>query len=357
MHLACKSHTTVPSNNTSPRNILLDILRGTVMLLVILQHTKFPFGGVILAFHMPMLFLLSGYTKEALQIRENGFWSSLVKKAKRLLVPYLVFEAINLIGWIGICLVTQRDMNLASALLNILLCRNTAAYTGLIGRLWFLPCIFLADVLCGVLRKYLSLPYKIIATVALFLAAWAIAEFVPVKLPFCLDSAILGAAYIMLGGLGKKVVDVILYHKNHLFPILSIPVFGVAFVLCIGNGRSYLSMDAYAFFRFPLAILGSICGSLTFIAVIRYVGALLQLSRHATQAISWFSLHSIAVYVVHIDINWCLGQVLEKLQAEHWLISFVLVIVLSVPVIAFINFLCPWVVGEKRQTKRKNSIS
>ena len=45
----------------SNRIKILDFYRGAAMLLVLLQHSGIYFGKLILAFHMPFFFLLSGY--------------------------------------------------------------------------------------------------------------------------------------------------------------------------------------------------------------------------------------------------------------------------------------------------------
>jgi len=47
---------------------LLDFLRGAGMLLVVLHHSDIPHGHWILAFHMPLLFFLSGYTLHLIPI-------------------------------------------------------------------------------------------------------------------------------------------------------------------------------------------------------------------------------------------------------------------------------------------------
>lgn len=39
----------------------VDFLRGLAMLLVLLHHSGFPFGSFILAFHMPLFFVISGW--------------------------------------------------------------------------------------------------------------------------------------------------------------------------------------------------------------------------------------------------------------------------------------------------------
>lgn len=51
----------IHDNSIAKRDYLIDFLRGSAMILVLLHHSGFPLGSVILAFHMPLFFILSGY--------------------------------------------------------------------------------------------------------------------------------------------------------------------------------------------------------------------------------------------------------------------------------------------------------
>lgn len=74
---------------------LLDFLRGAGMLLVLLHHSDIPQGKWILTFHMPLLFLLSGYTMY-LRPHSAGFQTFITGRFLRLVVPYFLFEGLNL---------------------------------------------------------------------------------------------------------------------------------------------------------------------------------------------------------------------------------------------------------------------
>ena len=75
-----------------------DYLRGMAMLLVLLHHAEVPYGDWILTFHMPLLFVLSGYM-EFLLPKKRSFLPYLKNRILRLLVPYFLFEGVNLFVW------------------------------------------------------------------------------------------------------------------------------------------------------------------------------------------------------------------------------------------------------------------
>ena len=53
----------IKTNEHSKRVQTLDFLRGVLILLVLYHHSGAPFSSFVLQFHMPALFVLSGYTE------------------------------------------------------------------------------------------------------------------------------------------------------------------------------------------------------------------------------------------------------------------------------------------------------
>lgn len=133
------------------RDQSLDIMKGIGILLVVFAHV-FHHSGIIYQFHMPLFFILSG---AAMTYSKSGF--SLKKKAKSLLIPYFVFSLICFAYWafvesrfrpmhdIAICedstgmnVKVQQFLNIFSAI-N---CKSAFVYNIV---LWFLPCLFMAE--------------------------------------------------------------------------------------------------------------------------------------------------------------------------------------------------------------------
>ena len=133
------------------RDQSLDIMKGIGILLVVFAHV-FHESGIIYQFHMPLFFILSG---ASMTYSKSGF--SLKKKAKSLLVPYFVFSLICFVYWafiesrfrpmhdvaifgdgIGLNVKLQQFANIFTAI-N---CRSAFVYNIV---LWFLPCLFMAE--------------------------------------------------------------------------------------------------------------------------------------------------------------------------------------------------------------------
>ena len=61
----------IKQEENSKRIEYLDFLRGILILLVLYHHASAPFSVFVLQFHMPALFVLSGYTEYLLKNRKQ----------------------------------------------------------------------------------------------------------------------------------------------------------------------------------------------------------------------------------------------------------------------------------------------
>ena len=95
----------IRENHGANRLEFPDFLRGAAMLLVLLHHSDLPQGKWILVFHMPLLFFLSGYTMY-LRPHTGRLRSFITGRFLRLMVPYFLFEGLNLAVW-SISLILQ----------------------------------------------------------------------------------------------------------------------------------------------------------------------------------------------------------------------------------------------------------
>ena len=78
---------------TLRRDINIDIMRGICILCVVLGHSGFPFAHFVYLFHIPVLFMISGYLYEMVE-KQYGYMDIVKKKIKRLWIPYVAVNAI-----------------------------------------------------------------------------------------------------------------------------------------------------------------------------------------------------------------------------------------------------------------------
>lgn len=175
----------------------LDSLRGFGILLVVLGHTSRSAGLVswIFSFHMPLFFIISG-----MLFHERQFLDSFKKKVARLLIPYLFFGIVTFAYW---ALIERRlrggSGSVTNALTNIFLARAGTSNYPQNAVLWFLPCLFVTEMLfLGIFtlvksKREIRYDWPVAATLATvsFLSIIAMHSFdLPIeqfRLPWALD--------------------------------------------------------------------------------------------------------------------------------------------------------------------------
>ena len=123
----------------------LDSLRGFGILLVVWGHISRSAGLVswIFSFHMPLFFIISG-----MLFHERQFLDSFKKKVARLLIPYLFFGIVTFAYWALIERLFRGGSGfVVNALTNIFLARAGTSNYPQNAVLWFLPCLFVTEML------------------------------------------------------------------------------------------------------------------------------------------------------------------------------------------------------------------
>ncbi|MBQ1172325.1 MAG: acyltransferase [Lachnospiraceae bacterium] len=196
----------------------IDAAKAVAMFIVVLNHSELRIPGVNFwggMFFVPAFFLLSGYTYHP----DNGTYIDYVKKkAKRLIIPYLVA---NLFLFLFFLIKRVLTHNLPSdfvvrSLLGILYGRNqifisSDYHSNLMINLnaptWFLPALFVALIMLeGFYRLCKGNEKKVVLIVVVYaLFATGYHYFVPVLLPWCLDIMPFFLLMMLVGNLLKKI--------------------------------------------------------------------------------------------------------------------------------------------------------
>lgn len=180
---------------------------------MILGHVGFgePFHRFIHAFHMPLFYFISGYFfspkgKTAVQY--------LKRKARRLILPYILFALVHLLIWIAIN--PNAYHRIPKIVINILLFPNADAFP-IAGALWFLVSLFISEgiVLIAVKTIQNKVAADMVFCCILFFAGF-ITRVVPFALPFTLDSSFVGASIIYFSFRIKERWDNALDYVNNI---------------------------------------------------------------------------------------------------------------------------------------------
>lgn len=330
------------------RNELVDFLRGGAMIFVLLHHSGFPLGKYILAFHMPLFFIISGYIYQNNKPKES-FFMYVKRRFVRLMIPYFCFEIINLVIWIILCYIRHESVNIIDAFISIITCINTSEYSGLYGRLWFLPCMFMSSIMFKTIIDLHKSKFSLIASLLLtLLLSWISTHILKFRLPFTIDTAFMALFFMLSGFVLGKFIEYCL-QTGHLIIdiILSFCCLVFLYIAVVNNGQMLMYINAYG--DYANSIVAAFSGSFAFIIIGKYIYRLFLRFRLCKSFILWYGTNSLAVFPVHLQIK-CIGLLLgiPFFNMNYWYVIFLVMLFLSVPIVYVLRKFFPFLTGNKR---------
>lgn len=323
---------------------LPDFLRGAAMLLVLLQHSGAPFGNWILAFHMPLLFLLSGYTT-FLTDRQKPFWTFLKGRFLRLLVPYFLFEGLNLAVWCAELILQGSWQDLSEAAVAVLACLNTAGYTGYYGRLWFFPCMFVADVLFYGIRRACGGKKGALwcAAAGMLALSWITCRGLPYRLPFTLDSGCLAVVFLLVGYLLGDPIRRLLDSPNKYRDAFLVAVLIPVLWFSVTWGRAFCLMYVNQYGPYFWMMAAALSGSGIFLIGAKWLYAAVNRFGKGKNLILWYGRRSLATFPVHLSVKIAM---LTLWPEVHWLWLLAAMLLLNIPTVNFFEEYLPFFTGR-----------
>ena len=349
--------------SNAKRNEMIDFIRGGAILLVMIQHCGAPFAEIILSFHMPFFFLLSGflYNYRAFEKRSD-FASYFRNQFRRLIIPYLWFELVNLLVSCIIEWLTQRNViSIGVALKSIILCLNMADYPNVVLRLWFLPCMFITSLLAYAMIHILQKKYiqYLVVILGLLGLSWMIAKLNIGRFPFTIDISIMGLAFVLIGYVSRPHIENIVKNigiwKGIFFSIILMYI-----TSCLVKGNTelfYMYKNSYGlyFLAIPAALIGS--SGFLLILIVMYQMLKNEKSKLALlirKYFLWLGRNSITIFPSHLLILYFSTRILHLFHINSWYIVTVSLIILVVPVVNIINEYFPFMIGNQWSKKYKH---
>lgn len=189
--------------NNSDRIEYIDIFRGCGIILMVMGHIWFGwyFDVFIHAFHMQMFFFLSGFFFKHMELSEVSLAVFAKKKAKKLLLPYIVF---GIFFYIIELVFMGADLQPLLHLLWI----NTEGLS-IAGALWFLTALFITEISYFLIDRYVcrnEIKWCIIIVISLF--GNCVGDILPFELPYALGPAMVGVGLFHTGYIMRR-------HEKH----------------------------------------------------------------------------------------------------------------------------------------------
>lgn len=333
----------------------VDILKSIGIFLMVFNHVGFGdnWHQYIQSFHMPLFFIASGYLW---RWKDEAFLEKEKRKAKGLLVPYVVFGLLLTVIWTLLRLDRGKEF-LVDGWLAYLLYPTRAIRFG--GPLWFLPAMFFADMIYSLLRLKVRDDRIRLALIILIALAGCIFSRPPEgpDLVYSIEPALVAVLFMYCGELIKKH-DRILHLPLPVTALLFVAAWKLSFV------NPTIDMRTSRYCIVPLFFLNGLVETLAWWNLSVRI-ANLPMSRRMDRLVTYLSRNSILylllnrAYITFYEflVRRHLNLTAEDMIPVSYRILILTLVILTCALTAEILPKTPlsWTIGKKRQPLKKTA--
>lgn len=303
----------------------LDNARGFAMLSILILHifSRNYFTIWISSFVVALFFILSGCVNKLKNVMSMNLKSIIYNRIKALMIPYFIFCFIN----IGVQILFSGGIT-EEIKANVIFTFNLYG----VGALWFIPALFVSEIMFIVINKYFNKYFKVIAILFLFFIGLFGTTVYYNKSIFIIYRSCIGIGFIAFG---YKIFD---YIKNEkLNNIMIIILLSLSFIISTFNGI----IDIWSLWFnniiifIPCALIGS-------------MGVIYLFKKNSVPLLSYWGINSLIVMSTHQ----ILIELMIKIGIDNNFLKFGFIIMLEILIIYIINNYFPYILGKK--TKKGN---
>ena len=232
----------------------IDIAKGLGILCVVWAHILVTGSShrLIYAFHMPLFFLLSGmlFSPE----KYPSFVSFVIRRSKRLLIPYVAYSVITWCLWVAFrCLRHDAVDSYLMPLLQTFIAQGSGAFLIHNSALWFIPCLFLVEILyffISKLGRWWCLIVCFACSILSFILGALFKESYWLMLPWNADAALIALPFYCIGNdwamlLGHKRAVRLANEKCSLFVLVGVILFIILYWSSTRFGECSMGSSSY----------------------------------------------------------------------------------------------------------------
>lgn len=340
----------------SKRFEYIDMAKGLGMIAIIWGHIVLSGWSFVLAyaFDIPLFFLLAGMMNRPSKSFSNLF----IRRAKRLLLPYLIFSLISWLFWVSYNAMLGNDLDGAIAsLLQTFIAQGSGSYLIHNAPLWFVTCLFVVEMLYYFINKLPTVFNIVVCLCLAIIGHFMLNNNIPfdfTKLPWNIEAAMSAMLFYCLGNLFSKYVGVEriseFYRTKKSTANIAIIVCSVLFVGgALWNGHITLGSNNLGKSTIVLYVVG-LLGSIGALLICTGVdNSKISLAVITKRWLSWIGKNSFYFMAVHVPIKGVIKVLLAKLIgtsssviSESLLFGFLTFIpsfIVTAITVAMINFM------------------
>lgn len=325
--------TYINESKNSLRLPWLDIAKGIAMVAVVFSHEFASVKIMVLfcnSFMLPLFFMCSGY---CISPRKYIFVDYIRKKIQNLLIPYLLLGL--LVSFLQVF--TNGFNEIINNVMENLFSWQT---------LWFLPVLFIADIISYYVETKFPISLKILIYSVLFVLA-IILCITKCSLPLNIDVVPISIYYLLIGILIKNNINNI--HSRYMFISgLSFFLLGVL-ILCFTKGNLILKLnDIYPLYK----IIFSTFESLGILLVLSQFGNYSNelCLKNLAKIIEYIGKNSMVIFAFHMPIFFYCQTFLRPCIDSpilYKMIEFILIWGICFLLIPFMKRYLPLFIGKR----------
>ncbi|MHC0037550.1 acyltransferase family protein [Pseudoneobacillus sp. C159] len=311
------------------RNEWIDVAKGIAIILVVVGHAATFDVTPIYWFHMPAFFMMSGFFFKPMDSM-NAIKAWLVKRAKQLFIPYLFFlVVITALRYLVIFYQSGLSWEwLVEDVRNVLI-GGRFFPSDFYVVMWFIPCLFLTQVLCALIFYFVKNKLFRFGIILLF---YSLAHFETwfsfnhsVFVPLNLDVSLLALPYFVVGYHVHRAL-VLFKNKLDLTKFVGFTLFAAAiFIITFKRPIAYIfDMRSVTYYHFFLDLLVPI----TLTIALFIVSALFTKWGRLSSLLNYAGKSSLIIMYTHVPI---------KIIIETFYSNSVLIIVIGTLLPLFIS--------------------
>lgn len=334
------------------RSDWIDSLKGMAILLVVIGHLTAVTSGLnqyIYSFHMPLFFFISGYLFNFEKYMDIGK-EYLIKKIYSLMIPYFFFSAISYVFYVIMDSLYQPQIQNIEVfgkgiLFNLYVILSSASGYLINTPLWFLPCLFITELLFFILRKYFKHNYMLLLVIAIFsLIGFSYSTYIPLRMPWGADIAFTGIVFYSAGYFFRRNYENIFFRKNYSLILL---LFLTHITLSFINPR--VDMYKLIYNNYFLFYITAFSGILTYTYIFKMM--------KPSETLKFYGRNSLILlgfqYMIISGLKYLLPPLFKFLNLEIgenivFMIKLFLTILLIIPLIMITKRHFPYITGKKQ---------
>ena len=330
----------------------LDVLKAFAIFMVLIGHRtdSIILEQYIYSFHIPLFFWISGFLFNPLKYPQfRGFF---YQRFRTILVPYFLFALLSF----TFCFFVVRGLSVRGQVYSL---DPWYPFGGIfygIGiepwrnpldiALWFLPCLFVSEIVFWSINKYIKRNYFVFVLIIFGIIGYCASLWLPFRLPWSADVALTAVVFYGIGygyrNMDKQVISLPLVWKISGTILLAV----LGFTLSVINGKADMNYNLYGNpLFFYCAAFSGIYFWYYVIRVLPHNRAVAYIGQNTIILVGLLGISSFIIRGFHYLLFGALGS-MGKSGIIETVIYSILAISLLIPVMYLINRFAPFILGR-----------